>query len=68
MDIHKLGQRPSVHDNAVKQLRLKRVEQALVCGKCGAANRPGTTYIELDDTATAWCGVCSYCFAVNIYE
>lgn len=68
MDISKMAQRPSNHEKAVQQLRLRRIEGALTCPACHAMNRPGTTYIELDETGTAWCSVCSHNFAVNIYE
>lgn len=35
-------------------------EVALRCPKCGAANRPGVTYIEGDHTSErAYCTVCA---------
>lgn len=68
MDISKLAHRPSNHEKAVQQLRLRRIEAALVCPQCQAVNRPGVCSVDLDDTGTAWCSVCSHNFAVNIYE
>lgn len=65
MDINKMGRRPSNHDNATRQLRLKQREAALVCPKCGAMNRPGASLIELDETDTAWCGVCADCWVIQ---
>lgn len=43
-------------------LHARRVKQTatLVCPKCTAANRPGATVIEIDQTGTrAFCSVCS---------
>lgn len=32
----------------------------LRCPRCGAANRPGASYVDIDDTgARAYCTVCS---------
>lgn len=36
-------------------------ERSLRCSHCPAANRPGATYIELDQTGSrAYCSVCSF--------
>jgi len=35
-------------------------EATLVCPKCGAANRPKATYIELQPNGLAFCSVCSH--------
>lgn len=44
----------------------RAIEQALVCPKCSAANRPGACIIELDArTWVAVCGVCSHDFVVD---
>jgi uncharacterized Zn-finger protein len=34
-------------------------EQQLSCPSCGAANRPGATYVELQQNGDAFCMVCS---------
>lgn len=49
------------YDQAVRA----QIEQRLRCPKCPAANRPGATYIELDqDGRAAYCGVCSAHFTI----
>lgn len=38
----------------------ERVTATLRCPRCQAQNRPGATYIEIDQTGTrAFCSVCS---------
>jgi transcription elongation factor Elf1 len=37
------------------------LQASLQCPKCGAANRPGATLVELsEDRQTACCGVCAH--------
>ena len=38
------------------------LEAALCCPKCGAANRPGVSYIEMEQDGRAACSVCSHSF------
>ena len=49
----------SAHQEGVEQRR-HVLEQDLVCPHCGAANRPGATYVALDRKDwTVGCLVCS---------
>ncbi len=41
----------------------------LCCPKCYAQNRPGATYIDLDETGSrACCGVCSHEAALELFQ
>ena len=57
---------PNNYTRAVQTQRRKRLEAALVCPHCAIENKPGKTYIEIDEqTGTAWCSCCSKSFSVE---
>lgn len=42
---------------------------SLRCPGCKAANRPGATYIEMDETGSrAYCSVCSHAGPLDIFQ
>lgn len=43
-------------------------EEALVCPGCGAANRPGATYVHLEAPDRAVCIVCARAFDPRVKE
>lgn len=52
----------ATHNRLVAQLQA--VVDALICPRCGAANRPGVRYITVDDDL-ADCSVCAYTWQLS---
>jgi hypothetical protein len=42
------------------------VVDALCCKKCGAANRPGVRYVDLEPNGQAVCRVCAHAFTAVV--
>jgi hypothetical protein len=53
----------------IREALRKLLTTSLRCPKCPAANRPGATYIEIDDTGSrAFCSVCSHAGPLDIFQ